>query len=131
MSIPNVNTNSNVKFNEGLYAVEPFATNGKGRIHDGPKGNIMMLVSEKNIRSPSARQVLEYIKDNYGSLPFASRWIIKKFSTKGIIALRQLENEGIIHHFSILVEEKGKLVSQKENTFLIEKDKVTITSKED
>lgn len=131
MSIPNVNTNSNIEFNEGLYAVEPFATNGKGRVHDGPKGNIMMLVSEKNIRSPGARQVLEYIKDNYGTLPFASRWVIKEFQTRGIIALRQLENEGILHHFTTLVEEKGKLVSQKENTFLIEKNKVIITSKED
>jgi len=130
-SVPNVNNNSTKTFGIGLYASEPFATNGRGSVHDGPKGNIYMLNSTKNIRNPRAREVLEYIKDEYGTLPFAGRWIVKKFQIKGRIALRELENEKILHHFSTLVEQKGKLVSQKENTFLIEKDKVIITTKED
>ena len=130
-SVPNVNNNSTKTFGIGLYASEPFATNGRGSVHDGPKGNIYMLNSTKNIRNPRAREVLEYIKDEYGTLPFVGRWIVKKFQIKGRIALRELENEKILHHFSTLVEQKGKLVSQKENTFLIEKDKVIITTKED
>lgn len=128
-SVPNINTNSSKKFGTGLFAIEPFATNGNGFVHDGGKGNIYMWSQDKNPRSPFARETLEYIKDNYGSLPFAGRWIIKAIGSKAILGLRQLEMQGILHHYSILTEEKGKLVSQCENTFLIEENNVTITTK--
>jgi len=131
VSIPNIANNSNYTLEEGHYAIEPFATNGNGKVHDGAKGNIYVLLGEQNVRSPAARKVLDYIRGTHGYLPFAGRWVIKKLKTTGIIGLRQLENEGIIHHYPILLEEKGKLVSQTENTFLIEKDKVIITTKED
>jgi methionyl aminopeptidase len=128
ISVPNINNNSNYKMGQGLYAIEPFATNGNGSVHDGAKGNIYLWVEDRNVRSPFARQTLEFIKDNFGNLPFAGRWVIKELGSKGILGLRQLENEGILHHYPILTEEKGKMVSQKENTFIIEKDKVIITS---
>ena len=128
VSVPNISNNSDQKMGEGLYAIEPFATNGNGKIHDGPKGNIYLWSEDRNTRSPTTRETLEFIKDNFGNLPFAGRWIIKHLGSKAIIGLRQLENEGIIHHYPILTEEKGKIVSQAENTFLIEKDKVIVTS---
>lgn len=129
-TIPNIDNGSDFEFGEGLFAVEPFATDGNGKVHDGAKGNIYILQSGKNVRHPGAREVLEYIKDNYGSLPFASRWLVKELGIRALFGLRQLENENVIHHYSMLVEEKGKLVSQAENTFLIEKDKIIVTSKE-
>jgi len=130
-TIPNINNGSNLKFGSGLYAIEPFATNGNGSIHDGPKGNIYALSQDKSIRSPIARKVLNFIKDEYGQVPFASRWILKQFGSSAKIALMQLEREGILYHHNILLEEKGKLVSQCENTFLISEDEIVITTKED
>lgn len=129
VSIPNIDNNSNIELGEIHCAIEPFATNGNGKIHDGPKGNIYLLVSNGNTRNPLGREILEFIKDNFPSLPFAERWIVKEFGNRGVLGLRQLENEGILHHYNILTEEKGKLVSQSENTFLVEKNKVTVTSK--
>ncbi len=129
ITVPNVNNKSENTFEEGLYAIEPFATNGSGVVHDGKKGNIFILKKDKNTRLPLGREILEFIKDSYGYLPFASRWIVKIFGTKGILGLNQLENEGILHQYPILTEEKGKLVSQSENTFLVETEKVTNTSK--
>lgn len=131
ISVPNVNNLSNIKFNEGLYACEPFATNGNGYVHDAQKGNIYAFIQNKQPRSPQARKVLEFIKDNFGTLPFAGRWIIKKLGPMSKIGLMQLERENILHHYPILTEEKGKLVSQKENTFLISKNEIIITTKED
>jgi methionyl aminopeptidase len=128
-SVPNVDTNSPKQFGEGLFAIEPFATNGNGFVHDGAKGNIYLWVEDKNPRSPFARQTLEFIKDNFGNLPFAGRWAVKELGSKAILGLRQLEMEGILHHYPILTEEKGKLVSQAEHTFLIESNKVIITTK--
>jgi len=129
INIPNINNKSKIRLGEGLYAIEPFTTNGNGIVHDGKKGNIYVLSNEKNTRNPLGRKILEFIKNNYGPLPFASRWIIKRFGLVSKFALNQLENEGILNQYSILTEEKGKLVSQAEETFLIEKDKVINTTK--
>jgi methionyl aminopeptidase len=131
ISVPNVSNNSTTKFGEGLYAIEPFATNSNGLVHDGQKGNIYLWVEDKNTRSPIAREVLELIKETFGPLPFSGRWVVEEIGPKAKIGLIQLENEGILHHYPVLTVEKGKKVSQAENTFLIKKDKVIITTKED
>jgi methionyl aminopeptidase len=128
ISVPNVSTGSGVRFGEGLYAIEPFATNGKGQVHDGVKGNIYLWVEDRNTRLPFAREVLNFIKEEYGDLPFASRWIVKKFGQRALLSLSQLEREGILHHYPVLTEEKGKLVAQAESTFLIKKDEVIVTT---
>jgi methionyl aminopeptidase len=128
VSVPNIANNSDFKLNEGLYACEPFATNGNGNVHDGAKGNIYSFIQDKTPRSPIARKTLNFIKENFGTLPFAGRWITKEFGSQGRLGLMQLEREHILHHYPILTEKKGKLVSQAENTFLIEKNKVTITT---
>ena len=129
LNVPNVKTNSEREFGLGLYAIEPFATNGGGIVHDGKKGNIYIIENKKNTRSPLGREILNFIAEKYGDLPFTSRWIVKEFGKKAIIALYQLERERILHQYPILTEEKGKIVSQTENTFLIEKDKVINTTK--
>ena len=129
LTVPNVDNKSEKVFSEGLYAIEPFATNGGGMVHDGKKGNIFVLKKDKNTRDTFGRKILEHIKDNYGFMPFASRWIVKDYGTRAIISLNQLENEEILHHYPILTEEKGKLVSQAENTFLITEEGVINTTK--
>ena len=129
ITIPNIDDNRKEIFEQGLYAVEPFATNGSGRVKDGKPSEIYMLINERNIRSPLAREVLEYIIEEYQTLPFCSRWLVKKFGTKALIALKQLEENGNLHNYRELVEAGNGIVSQAENTILIEKDKVTITTK--
>ena len=128
LSIPNISNNSKEKIKTGLRAIEPFTTNGKGFVHDSGPSNIYLLVEDKNTRLPKTREILNYIKDNFGSLPFAQRWIVKKFGAIANFSLKQLEREGILHHFKILTEEKGKLVAQSENTFLIKEDKIIVTT---
>jgi methionyl aminopeptidase len=129
ITIPNIDDNRKEVFEEGIYAIEPFATNGSGKIRDGKNSGIYMLVNEKNPRTPLAREILEYIIEEYQTLPFCSRWLIKNFSTKALIALKQLEENGNLHNFKELVEVNNGIVSQAENTVLIKKDKVTVTTK--
>ncbi|MFC1710903.1 type II methionyl aminopeptidase [Nanoarchaeota archaeon] len=131
LTIPNRDDGSDQKLEEGLYAIEPFATTGGGRVKDGPPSNIYMLVNEKSVRSPIAREVLAYVMEEYLTLPFASRWLVKKFGTKALLGLRQLEENGNIHSFGQLIESTGAKVSQAENTILIHKGKVTVTTVED
>ncbi len=128
ITIPNINDKKNIRLKEGLYAIEPFATTGSGRVHDGKPSGIYELKETKNIRSPIAREVLEFIAKEYNTLPFCSRWIIKKLGTKALFGLKQLEDNGNIHHYSQLVEVQGSKVSQAEQTILIEKDKIIVTT---
>jgi len=128
LTVPNIEDHRADIIEEGLYAVEPFATNGGGKVHDGKPSGIYMLENDKSPRSPTAREVLNFIIKEYKTLPFCSRWLVKKFGSKAIIGLRELERNGNLHHFAQLVETQGSLVAQSENTFLVEKDKVTVTT---
>ena len=128
IAIPNFNDGRDVKIGEGLYAVEPFATNGSGRVKDGKPSGIYEMISNKNVRSPIAREVLGFIDGEYDTLPFCSRWIVKKLGTKALFGLRQLEESGNLHQFNQLVEIPGSKVSQTEHTVLITKEGVRVVT---
>jgi len=126
--IPNFDNKKNIQIKKGLYAIEPFATTGAGRVRDGKPSGIYMLTSEKNVRSPIARELLNYIAENYQTLPFCSRWLVKKFGTKALFGLKQLEENNNLHHFPQLIEiGKGK-VSQTEHTILVGKNEIIVTT---
>ena len=131
LTIPNFNDNKEITIEPGLYAIEPFATDGSGKVYEGRASGIYILNDTKNVRSPIAREILKYIQEEYKELPFCSRWLVKKFGAKALFGLRQLEEARDIYQFEQLVEAgKGK-VAQTEQTFLVEDDKTIITSKED
>ena len=128
ISIPNINDKKDIKLKEGVYAFEPFATTGSGKVHDGKPSGIYELREIKNVRNPISREVLELIKKEYNTLPFCSRWIVKKMGTRALFGLKQLEDNGNLHQFAQLVEVAGSKVSQAEQTILISEDKVIVTS---
>ncbi len=129
ISIPNINDNKNVILEKGLYAIEPFATNGSGKVHDGKPSEIYMIIDSKNVRSPLARDMLNFILEEYQTLPFCSRWLVKQFGTKALIGLSQLKQNGNLHRFEQLVEIPGSKVAQSEHTILIDGDEVIVTTK--
>ncbi|MEK6833589.1 MAG: type II methionyl aminopeptidase [Nanoarchaeota archaeon] len=122
LSIPNIDNKQNNEIKSGLYAIEPFATNGSGKVKDGKPSGIYSLIEYKNIRNPSAREILEYIAEEYKELPFCSRWLVKKFGTKALPALNQLEQNGNLHQYAQLVEVNKGIVAQTENTILIKEN---------
>ena len=131
INIPCFANNSKNILSQGYYAIEPFFTTGDGRIKDGPPSNIYSLISEKNVRNPNAREILKYIIEEYQTLPFASRWLVKKFGLKSLFSLKQLENNGNLHSYPQLIEVSGKKVSQREQDFLVTDKEVIMTTKED
>lgn len=128
ITIPNFDDGKDVKIQKGLYAIEPFATTGSGRVHDGKPSGIYQLREKKNVRSPIAREVLEFIAKEYQTLPFCSRWVVKKLGTKALFGLKQLEDNGNLHHYAQLVETQESKVSQAENTILVSEDEVKVTT---
>ena len=127
ITVPNINNQNPSKIKKGLYAIEPFATTGNGKVKDSKPSGIYILLNTKNIRSPTARKILNYITEEYNTLPFCSRWLAKKFSTSASLALKQLEENGNIHSFPQLVEISGAKVSQAEHTILIDEKTIVTT----
>lgn len=119
LTIPNYNNNNKNKLSEGSYAIEPFATKGSGIVYDGKPSTIYRLEKQGNLRDSNSREILRYIEEEYQTLPFCERWLVKKFGTKAKLALRQMEQAKILHQFSQLVEKSHEKVSQAEHTILI------------
>ena len=127
--IPNVNQHTGKRLiKEGVIAVEPFVTNGEGYVIDSSEVKILMLQKEKPVRDPSARKVLEYVKSEYNTLPFARRWIEERFGAMSNYAIKSLVSAGVLYEFHVLKEASGGLVTQFEHTFLFDEGKVIVTT---
>ncbi len=114
-SIPNKRMPHGIVLEEGdIVAIEPFATNGAGKIHDAGNAEIYHLVAEKPVRHPSARALLQEI-GKYKTLPFAKRWLGERVD----FALVQLVRAGVIQPYPILKEIQGGLISQAEHTIIV------------
>ncbi|VVB93585.1 Methionine aminopeptidase [uncultured archaeon] len=117
-AIPNKRMTHGVVLEEGdIVAIEPFATDGAGKIHDAGNAEIYHLVSLKPVRHPSARALLQKI-EMYKTLPFAKRWLGDNID----FAMVQLVKANIIQPYPILKEIKGGLISQAEHTIMVTAD---------
>lgn len=120
-SIPNVANNSNIFLKDigSWFAVEPFASTGKGYVTEGAQIYIFRFEEEHPIRNQSARMLLEEIKA-FNGLAFSEYWVGKNMSPfDRKIGIRELLKSGIIAAYPVLVEKPGVLISQAETTFLV------------
>ncbi len=130
-AIPNIAKNDSRKIEQGkAYAIEPFASTGKGRVKEGAKTEIFESYKAIPLRNLDARKIQEKAIEEYNRLPFAERWLIKEFGeTKTKIALRELLQKGAVKAHPILKEDSGVLVSQAEHTIVAFEDKIHITTR--
>jgi len=128
LTIPNYNNNSSIVLEEGVYAIEPFVTTGEGKVYDGKPSGIYQLKKTGGVRDSNAREILKYISEEYNTLPFCSRWLVKKFGTRALISLSFLESAGMLHQFTQLVEKSKAPVAQSEATIIILGEDVEIVT---
>ncbi|MFA4860367.1 type II methionyl aminopeptidase [Methanoregula sp.] len=125
-TIPNVGMDGGVVLEEGMvFAIEPFATTGSGRVGEKTRVEIYSQISQKPVRIPSARAVMEKIKDRRG-LPFARRWMGEK---KLDITFPSLVRSQILHGYPVLADIPGSLVSQHEHTIIVTSDGCVVTTR--
>ncbi|RLG25595.1 type II methionyl aminopeptidase [Methanosarcinales archaeon] len=125
-TIPNVRIGHGTILEEGdIVAIEPFATDGAGRVVEGYTKEIYRLVEEKPIRHPIARKLLSQLQE-YRTLPFAKRWLTGE---RIDFALHQLEKAQIIMGYPVLKDADGGLVSQAEHTVIITENGCEVLTK--
>ncbi|MEG3055893.1 MAG: type II methionyl aminopeptidase [Methanoculleus sp.] len=115
-TIPNIAMAGGAVIEEGMvFAIEPFATTGSGRISEGNRVEIYQQIAARPARLPSARRVLKIARPRRG-LPFARRWVP---GGKVDIGLMNLVQSGILHPFPVLHDVPGSFVSQAEHTLIV------------
>jgi methionyl aminopeptidase len=126
-NIPNRAVQQGVEFEVGdVVAIEPFATDGSGKVSEGSDEEIYALEHEKSVRDRSARQVLEQVTGAYRTLPFARRWLDAR---RAEMALRRLKTDDVIHGYPVLQEDDDALVSQTEHTLIVTEDGCEVTTR--
>jgi methionyl aminopeptidase len=125
-TIPNVGISGGVVLEEGMvFAIEPFATTGSGHVGEKTRKEIYSQVSQKPVRIPAARAILDKVKDRHG-LPFARRWLDGK---KLDIALSSLVRSQVLHVYPVLSDIPGSLVSQHEHTVIVTSEGCIVTTR--
>jgi methionyl aminopeptidase len=125
-NVPNRGTDRGVELRAGdVVAIEPFATDGRGKVGEGSTEEIFSLENERSVRDRSARQVLETVVEEYRTLPFAARWLD---APRADMAVRRLKREGVLHGYPVLKEADGCLVSQAEHTVVVTEDGCEVTT---
>lgn len=130
-SIPNVGHGDNHILQVGnVYAIEPFAVprEAAGLVQDGPPSNIYRVLKKRQVGGLSKR-MLKYIQEEYRSLPFASRWVLRKYpGDEGELAFRRLLRTKCIMSYPQLVERTGAKVAQAEHTVIVTEDGCEVTT---
>jgi len=102
ITIPNCRSLFSQKIKKDMvFAIEPFATYGRGSIKHG-KPHIFAITSAKG---QEASQIME----RFGTLPFTGRWVPG-------INIRELK--GVREYFE-LIEAGGEIVAQAEHTVIV------------
>ncbi|WP_122088866.1 type II methionyl aminopeptidase [Halalkalicoccus subterraneus] len=126
-SIPNRAVSQGVTLEAGdVIAIEPFATDGSGKVTEGSDEEIFALEHDGSVRDRGAREALEQITEEFRTLPFAARWLD---SSRPGMALRRLKTQGLIHGYPVLKEDDDTLVSQKEHTLIVTEDGCEVTTR--
>lgn len=125
-SVPSVAGMEGGRFELGeVYAIEPFATlrNAEGAVRDGEIAHIYRFVRTKGAKSKEATKLVEYVRDTYRTLPFASRWLFNKWNGRDVrSAFQELTANRCIVGYPVLIEASGNVVSQAEHTVIVTED---------
>jgi methionyl aminopeptidase len=110
-TIPNVPGHGDERLVEGeIIAIEPFATNGRGSIGNGPFGNILRFRRDPGASDP----VLARLFERFRTLPFATRWADAPAEREAIRRARR-----VLQAYPVFVERGHGLVAQAEHTVLV------------
>jgi methionyl aminopeptidase len=123
-TIPNFDTKEDKVLEKGVIAIEPFATNGAGMIHEKGDASVFSLIEKKSVRVGFVRNIQKEIEKLDG-LPFTTRWLTKKFSPAQVkYALNQFKQLGTLKEYPPLVEKQDGLVSQAEDSLMVDDEVV-------
>ncbi|KAH7825503.1 putative Methionine aminopeptidase 2 [Monocercomonoides exilis] len=114
-----------LKMEEGhVYAIETFASTGKGSVSDGGDcSHYMMdpdaLANLGSVRNPKGRKLAHHISQRFSTLAWCRRWLDETGEKHHLLALKSLIDAGLVDPYPPLSDTVGSFVSQHEHTILL------------
>jgi len=128
-SVPNVGGVGEDVIEAGdTLAIEPFATNGGGKVEGRKTGNVYRLVRMREVTPAATNEFLKQIEANFHTLPFAGRWC-HALDRKAAVHLSRLLRAGLVMTYEALLEVGGGMVSQTEHTMIVHEDGIEVTTR--
>lgn len=124
--IPNYGENGGSILQEHMvFAIEPFACNGRGYIKERGRAEVFMMVSPPKKAKGLDRDVLKAI-EAWRGLPVARRYFRDMDSNAVEDTLSKLTKQGSLMRYPPLVEEDGVMVAQTEHSLYLGPEGVEI-----
>lgn len=131
-SIPNVGgLDTHALEEDEVYAIEPFTVppDAAGEVRDGAPSNIYRFDKKRGV-SDQSKEMLRFIQSEYRTLPFASRWVLRKFpGPEGVRAFNELLSSRSVAGYPQLVEKSNATVAQAEHTVIVKADGCEVTTR--
>ncbi|KAJ3244177.1 Methionine aminopeptidase 2 [Chytriomyces hyalinus] len=122
-SVPIVRNGDQTKMEEGEYfAIETFGSTGRGVVLEDMECSHYMRtfdVQHVPLRLPKAKQLLNTINQNFGTLAFCRRYLDRLGEKNYFMALKSLVDNGLVNSYPPLVDIKGSYTAQYEHTILL------------
>ena len=113
-----------------LFALETFATTGKGIVvDDGITSHFMVAKHTHKPKNISESDLLKLLQDNFKTMAFCQRFIERAGERHYTQALKGLCQEKIVDPYTPLSDIPGAYISQHEHTFAILEDHKEIFSR--
>lgn len=107
----------------GFYAIETFASTGKGYVVEDGECSHYMKVFDANTNVPlrlkGAKELMRAIDKQFNTLPFCRRWLDDIGQTRHLLTLKHLVDNGLVQDYPPLVDVKGSFTSQMEHTIVL------------
>ena len=121
-SVPNVGDAGDDVLEAGdLIAIEPFATNGAGKVEGKKSGNIYRVMRVREVRPESANAFLQTLHATFNRLPFAERWAFR-LDRRGPAHLNRLLRTGLVYTYPALYDVANGTVAQSEHSMIVTPD---------
>lgn len=134
-TVPIVPNGDMTKMEEGeTFAIETFGSTGRGLVlPEGECSHYAVIPEAQDFLTPTprAKQLLDNIKSNFGTLPWCRRYLERAGEDKYLLALNQLVRAGIVEAYPPLVDIKGAYTAQFEHTILLHPHKKEVVTKGD
>lgn len=124
--IPNYAERGAGKLREGMvFAIEPFATTGKGWIHEAGRAEVFMMARPPSKAKGLDRDVLRAI-ESWRGLPIARRYFTHLDRGAVEETLMKLVRQGALVRYPPLCEDEGTMVAQAEHSIYLGPDGVEV-----
>ncbi|MCC6010938.1 MAG: type II methionyl aminopeptidase [Desulfurococcaceae archaeon] len=114
----------------GVYAIEPFATNGAGFVKELDIATIYSLRHAKTTLRGGTMVFYERVYRERLTLPFTLRWYASSVDEYNSLlkTIEELAERKLLVKYPVLVEKTGGYVSQHEHTIIITEKDVIVTT---